>query len=123
MLTTVATREGYLQGLAAGADDFLTKPLDPALLGARLCVAERILRLQDNLRTLEGLLPICSYCKRVREGKDYWQQVESFVQKKTEARFSHSICPECYTKHVVPELEALRKAHEAAPPPPRPPAG
>ena len=115
VLTAVTTREGYLEGMRAGADDFLVKPLDAAQLGARLMVAERVLALQTELRTLEGLLPICSYCKRIREGKDYWQQVEAYIAARTEARFSHSICPDCYQKHVVPELEALKKAQENRP--------
>jgi DNA-binding response OmpR family regulator len=109
VLTSVSAKEGYLEGMRAGADDFLVKPFDPAQFEARLLVADRVLRLQTDIRMLEGLLPICSYCKRIREGKDYWEQVEAYVQKRTEARFSHSICPDCYQKHVVPELEAFRQ--------------
>jgi hypothetical protein len=52
----------------------------------------------------------------VREGQDYWQQVEAFVEHRTEAKFSHSICPDCYQKHVLPDLEEMRR--NAAPPPP-----
>ena len=115
ILTSVGSPEGFREGMRAGADDFMVKHLDPEQLEARLVVAERVLRLQSDLRTLQGLLPICSYCKRVREGQDYWQQVEAFVQAKTDARFSHSICPDCYQRHVVPELEALRKAHGTPP--------
>jgi DNA-binding response OmpR family regulator len=109
ILTAEGSREGYLEGMKAGADDFLVKPLDAGQFEARLIVAERVLRLQTDLRTLEGLLPICSYCKRIREGKDYWQQVEAFVARRTEAKFSHSICPDCYQKHVVPQIEELRR--------------
>jgi DNA-binding response OmpR family regulator len=110
VLTSMGGKSEFLEGMRAGADDFMVKPLDPVQLEARLLVAERVLRLQTDLRTLEGLLPICSYCKRIREGSDYWQKVEAFFENRTEAKFSHSICPDCYAKHVVPELEALRKA-------------
>jgi len=122
ILTAVDGREGYLEGMKAGADDFMVKPPDPAALEARLYVAERVLRLQEEFRTLSGLLPICSYCKRVREGTDYWQQVESFVSQHTEARFSHSICPECYAKHVEPQLEEMRRRRAGGDPPSPPPA-
>jgi DNA-binding response OmpR family regulator len=116
VLTAEGSREGYLEGMKAGADDFLVKPLDAGQFEARLIVAERILRLQTELRTLEELLPICSYCKRIREGKDYWQQVEAYISRRTEAKFSHSICPDCYQKHVVPQIEALKKnTREGAP--------
>ncbi len=49
---------------------------------------------------LSGLLPICSYCKRIRSDQDYWQQVESYISQHSEVRFSHGICPECYSKAV-----------------------
>ncbi len=114
MLTSVGGKEGFLEGLRAGADDFMVKPIDEDQLAARLAVAERILRLQTEVRTLEGLLPICSYCKRVREGQDYWKQVEAYVQDRTEARFSHSICPDCYRTQVEPQLEAMRRAAGAS---------
>ena len=117
ILTSVDSREGYLEGMKAGADDFMVKPPDAAALEARLYVAQRVLRLQEEFRTISGLLPICSYCKRIREGKDYWQQVEAFVARRTEAQFSHSICPDCYAKHVVPELEAMRKRGRTEPDP------
>jgi DNA-binding response OmpR family regulator len=122
VLTSVDGREGYLEGMKAGADDFMVKPPDAASLEARLYVAQRVLRLQDEFRTLSGLLPICSYCKRIREGQDYWQQVESFVAHRTEAQFSHSICPDCYAKHVEPELEAMRRRNAAGPGAAPPPA-
>jgi hypothetical protein len=48
-----------------------------------------------NVRTLSGLLPSCAYCKRVRDDKDYWQQIEQYVGDHSQAEFSHGICPEC----------------------------
>src|SRR5207248_257965 len=65
-------REQYLAGMRAGADDFLTKPVDADQLGARLTVAERILGLRRELQQLEGLLPICAYCKRIRDDQENW---------------------------------------------------
>jgi DNA-binding response OmpR family regulator len=62
LLTVLEGKESYLEGMKAGTDDFITKPLDRDQLAARIRVAERILSLQTELKQLQGLLPICSYC-------------------------------------------------------------
>jgi DNA-binding response OmpR family regulator len=109
-----ATREGRIAGLLAGADDYLHKPFDPGELHARLEVGRRVLNLQRELRArvqelqaamasikqLSGLLPICAYCKNIRDDRNYWRQIEEYVSAHTDARFSHGICPAC--------LEAIR---------------
>jgi DNA-binding response OmpR family regulator len=105
LLTALTGRERWLDGMAAGADDFVTKPLDRAELHARLRVAERVLGLQQEVKQLEGLLPICSYCKRIRDEGDRWSQVEEYVSRRTEAQFTHGICPECYDRRVLPQIE------------------
>ena len=104
LLTSVGGKSGYLVGMRAGADDFINKPFDEDQLAARLVVAERILNLQTQVTQLSGLLPICCVCKKVRDDQNYWQQVESYISKRTDARFSHGYCPDCYKK-VVKELE------------------
>jgi len=91
--------------MRAGADDFLTKPVDADQLGARLTVAERILGLRRELQQLEGLLPICAYCKRIRDDQENWSSLEGYIEKRSEAQFSHGICPECYAKHIQPQLD------------------
>jgi sigma-B regulation protein RsbU (phosphoserine phosphatase) len=92
----------------AGVDDFLTKPLDPQEMWMRLRVAERILRYATQVSQLETFLPICSYCKKIRDDKNYWQQIESYINKRTGTDFSHSVCPDCYQRVILPELEKLR---------------
>lgn len=123
VLTASAGRDNMLACLAAGADDFLEKPLDTALLKARIQVAERILSLQReltvniqelqqalaNVKELSGLLPICSYCKKIRNDENYWERLESYLMVHTHAQFSHSICPDCYTDVVTKELSAFKK--------------
>src|ERR1035437_10335915 len=61
-----------------------------------------------EVKELRGILPICSYCKKIRDDKDYWQSVEGYISHHTGSQFSHGICPECYEKHVQPELDKLK---------------
>lgn len=60
-----------------------------------------------NVKTLSGLLPICSHCKAIRNDKDYWESVEMYVKTHTEAVFSHGICPECVRKHFPEFYEEI----------------
>ncbi len=103
-----ATEENQRAAADAGVDDFLTKPLNVTELWTRLRVAERILRYTTQVRQLEELMPICTYCKKIRDDQNYWQQIEGYINERTGSEFSHSICPDCYTRVVVPELEKLR---------------
>ena|SRR5438132_1384988 len=71
LVTTLSGKSKYLEGIDAGADDFLTKPVDADELAARLKVGERIVALQKELRQIEGLLSICMLCKKIREGGEW----------------------------------------------------
>jgi sigma-B regulation protein RsbU (phosphoserine phosphatase) len=109
LLTSNKEQKDVVAGLESGADDYIVKPFDWNELRARLRIGARIVGLQQtlaarvselqialtNVRTLSGLLPICAYCKRVRDDKDYWQQIEQYVGEHSQAEFSHGICPEC----------------------------
>jgi phosphoserine phosphatase RsbU/P len=101
LLTAIHTgRENLRKAMNAGVDDFLTKPLDREAIMMRLRVAERIVEFTHQIRQLKELIPICMYCKKVRDDSNYWQAVESYIAHHTGSSFSHGICPECFEKHV-----------------------
>ncbi len=95
------------EAIEAGVDDFLTKPIAAQELWMRLRVAERILRFATQLRQLEAFLPICAYCKKIRDDHNYWEQIECYINARTGTDFSHSVCPDCYQRNILPELERL----------------
>jgi sigma-B regulation protein RsbU (phosphoserine phosphatase) len=105
----------YELASVAGVDDFLTKPLDREAIRMRLGVAERILKYTAEIRRLKEMIPICVYCRKVRDEDDYWERVETYIQKETGSRFSHGACPECCEK----EMERLREPNSSRITPPR----
>ncbi len=121
MLTSRTERADIIQGLQAGANDYIVKPYDAEELRVRIAVGRRVVELQDALarrvvelqdalnqiKTLRGLLPICMYCKKIRDDKQYWQQIEGYISEHSDAQFSHGICPDCYRKYVQPDLDRL----------------
>jgi len=76
---------------------------------------DRIQTAHNEIRTLEGLIPICSYCKNIRDDEGFWQKVDEFIHHHTHARFSHSICPECAKKYF-PELDLYNQEEDMASP-------
>jgi len=85
----------YDRAVKAGVDDFLVKPLDAGSIWRRLFVAERILNYTVTIKQLQDLIPICMYCKKIRNDRDYWQSIENYFHEHTGSDFSHGICPDC----------------------------
>lgn len=81
-------------------------------------LSEQTQALRARVRTLEGFLPTCSYCKDIRDEDGDWHQIEAFVASRTEARFSHGICPVCTTKHFGDVLNRKKKKDTNTPEPP-----
>jgi len=107
-IVLLSAREGrthYLEAMKAGVDDFLSKPMDEEQLTARIQVAERILGLRRHVDRLEGLLPICSFCKKIRNEGDRWENVEAYIARHTEANFSRTICQDCSNEFLGPTPE------------------
>ena len=124
MLTTKDNKDDIVAGLDAGADDYLAKPFHPAELRARVQVGKRLVETQDELttqitwlrkaldhiKTLQGILPICMHCKKIRNDSGYWEQVEAYITNHSEALFSHCICPDCLTLHYAEYAQAREDA-------------
>jgi len=124
MATAKQDIDDVLMAFDAGANDYITKPFNALELKARLNAGRRVIELQavlalrvqelqealSRVKLLRGLLPICSYCKRIRDDRDYWQQRETYMGDHSEATFTHGICPECYEKITEPELERLENS-------------
>ncbi len=93
-LTAQAKTKDLLAGFEAGGVDYITKPYECRELLARV-------RTHVELSQLKSILPICSYCKKIRTEDGEWQDIEVYIRKRTGTRFSHGLCPECFEKvHV-----------------------
>jgi DNA-binding response OmpR family regulator len=118
-LTARGQKKDIVTALESGADDYLIKPFDPQELRSRLQVGLRVLKLESALgakvqeleaaiqhvKTLQGLLPICMYCKKIRDDSDSWHRLESYIEQHTQAMFTHSLCTDCRDEHF-PKKEA-----------------
>ena len=112
LLTGNTTSADLAAGFAAGADDYIFKPFDETVLQARINAGLRILQLEQTLaskiteleialtqvRQLKELLPICMFCKKIRDDNDYWHQIEAYLHHHTGTDFSHGICPSCFSR-------------------------
>jgi DNA-binding response OmpR family regulator len=112
LLTALAKKDEIKAGLEAGADGYVSKPFDSDELRARIRAGQRVVKLERSLqrrvdelqnaladvKKLKQLLPICMYCKNVRDDRDYWHQIEDYIHTETGADFSHGVCPDCMAK-------------------------
>jgi phosphoserine phosphatase RsbU/P len=109
LLTAKGEKVDIVRGLAAGANDYVTKPFDKDELRARVDVGVRMIQLQIRLadriselqealahvNQLKGIIPICAQCKKIRDDQNYWQRVEKYIAKNVDAKFTHGLCPDC----------------------------
>ncbi len=123
VITARAGEENIAEAMAAGADDFIHKPCGVAELLARVRNGQRTVALQqdlagriseleeaaDSMRQLKRLLPICMYCKKIRDDADYWHEIEAYIRSETGTDFSHGICPSCMQSEIA-ELDARKAA-------------
>jgi DNA-binding response OmpR family regulator len=133
MLTSQDDKKSVVEGLQAGANDYLGKPFDKEELRARLAVGQRVIELQQalatrieelqnslaHIKTLQGILPICMHCHKIRNDQQSWERIEAYISNHTEARFSHGICAECVRKRYpefADEINGTTGNKPAAPP-------
>lgn len=116
-MTALTDVNEKVKGLRCGGVDYVTKPLHLEEVWARINTHLTLSRLQlvlkkknqelisalNEIKSLKGILPLCSFCKKVRDDQGYWQQVDAYIQKHTEADISHSLCPGCMKEHY-PEV-------------------
>lgn len=126
LLTAKTEKDDIVEGLSSGADDYVTKPFNKSELKQRVKAGERLLNLQSQLNTkideledalknikqLQGILPICAWCKKIRDGDEYWQNVEDYISSRSDTDFTHGICPECLEK----EKNLIKKQTESKSP-------
>ncbi len=124
-ITAKTDEEDEVKGFALGALDYITKPFNPVIVKARvrthvslrlatrdlesknIMLAARVEELENarnEIKAIQSIIPICSYCRKTRDDKYYWDQLEIYLQRNMEIKFSHSICPDCYEKHVKPQF-------------------
>lgn len=113
MLTAMGSKENIVEGLEAGADDYVIKPFDNNELRARIEVGRRVVELEsalaarvhelqhalDHVKKLQGILPICMHCHKIRDDQKSWLQIEKYLMDHADVQFSHGICTECMEEH------------------------
>ncbi|MBN2723111.1 MAG: response regulator transcription factor [Deltaproteobacteria bacterium] len=121
LLTSKDSKYDVVEGLVAGANDYITKPFFNAELKARIEVGRKVVSLQealnsrlnelqhafDHIRTLQGILPICMHCHKIRTDDESWLRLEHYIENHSEAQFSHGLCPDCMTKYY--DIEDLNE--------------
>ncbi len=125
VLTGLDDDAAALEVVSLGAQDYLSKgDLNTKLIVRtirysieRNRLLQKLQEALDNVRTLSGLLPICSYCKKIKDDKGYWEQVETYLSQRSDVLFTHGMCPDCLRKiypdmadEILQELEEETKA-------------
>jgi sigma-B regulation protein RsbU (phosphoserine phosphatase) len=117
LLTSRSSKKDIVAGLEAGADDYIGKPYETDELRVRVKVGERMTVLQSaiaekvnslqealaHVKTLQGILPICMHCHKIRNDQQSWERVDKYIAEHSDAQFSHGLCPKCMEKHY-PDL-------------------
>ncbi|KAF0244358.1 MAG: response regulator [Planctomycetota bacterium] len=122
LLTARSETSTIVEALDSGADDYVVKPFTPDELRSRIGAGIRVVELATQLETrigeleramaelkeLREMLPMCAYCKKVRNDQNFWERVETYLGKKTKAKVSHGVCPECMEKFMRDDPSLLK---------------
>jgi DNA-binding response OmpR family regulator len=102
-LTAKREIDDLVRGFEVGGVDYVTKPFNSNELLIRVKTHLDLKKARDEIRRLKGIIPICCNCKKIRDDKGFWEQVEIYIESHSDAEFSHGICPEC-TKELYGDL-------------------
>lgn len=115
-LTAQQDTKSIVRGFEVGGNDYVTKPFESQELLARVRTQLTLKLRTDQLKTtiarikrLEGIIPICMYCKKIRDDSQSWQQLERYICEHSEALFSHGICPDCFEQQSKAFFDMKRK--------------
>ena len=104
-ITTLSEAVDETKAFTIGAVDYITKPFNPMTAKARVKTHVELSRAMkalqqalEKIQTLNGLIPICSVCKKIRDDKGYWNLLEAYIEAHSNALFSHGLCPDCADK-------------------------
>ncbi len=106
MISAIYSTDYYkIKGVESGAIDFITKPIVPKILYGKVTLFlelyqknKKLEKTLEEIKTLQGLLPICSNCKKIRNDKGCWEHLEVYISQRTDAEFTHGICADCVTE-------------------------
>ncbi|MCP4571136.1 MAG: tetratricopeptide repeat protein [bacterium] len=103
LLSGMKGEQSHVAGFEEGANDYIRKPISQDELQVRVQTHLKLLRMHraksEEVKILQGLLPICMHCKKIRSENDEWCQLESYIDQHSEAQFSHGVCPDCAAHH------------------------
>lgn len=94
-LSAKGETDDIVKGFEAGGVDYVSKPFNSRELLARIKTHIELKRARDEINLLKGIIPICSKCKKIRDDSGYWKQVEEYIESRSDAEFTHSVCPTC----------------------------
>lgn len=113
LTANVSDVKNYYEAMDRGVDDFLSKPLDRQDLAIRLRVAQRIMKDTSRIKSLENILTICAYTKKVKLPDDDWQTIEEFMDQQLGLKLSHGIHPEYYEQVLIPQMAELKAQNQS----------
>jgi phosphoserine phosphatase RsbU/P len=109
LTANVSDEQNYHTAMQQGVDDFLSKPMDRYQLNIRMRVAERIIKSTSRIKSLENILTICAYTKKINFPEEGWQTIEEFMDRHLGIKVSHGIEPNYYEKVIKPQLDQLKE--------------
>jgi len=109
-LTAKVSTNDIVRGFEAGGADYVCKPFQAAELLARIKTHIGFKKAKEEIKTLQGLIQICANCKKVRDDQGLWNQVETYIERRSDALFSHGVCPECMEELYPEQYQKLKNS-------------